>query len=63
MYNYMMYNIICINHIHCIRPIHIYLYIVFDVLLDKYVGNNALRMYTADLNQLMYISHTYNINN
>ena len=39
-YNYMMYNIICINHIHCIRLRHIYLYIVFNVLLDKYIGNN-----------------------
>ena len=46
----MMYNIICINHIHCIRLIHIYLYIVFNVLLDKYVGNNTLKMYTADHN-------------
>ena len=46
----MMYNIIYINHIHCIRLIHIYLYIVFNVLLDKYVGNDALKMYTADHN-------------
>ena len=44
----MMYNIICMNHIHCIRLIHIYLCIVFNVLLDKYVG--ALKMYTADHN-------------